>query len=120
MPFTTLATSPTLTLSRIKALTQGTSQSFLDALLNVVHSGDARRLRDEDTWLSRLKKERDVEKKMVFYGVDMWTMLYPDIWERYETVDSFYLPVRSTFFCMLDRFNMVSSSKNSMTGFHRC
>lgn len=120
MPFTALAASPTLTLSRIKALTQGTSQSFLDALLNVVHSGDARRLRDEDTWLSRLKKERDVEKKMVFYGVDMWTMLYPDIWERYETVDSFYLPVRSTFFCMLDRFNMVSSSKNSMTGFHRC
>ena len=75
MPFTALAASPTLTLSRIKALMQGTSQSFLDAMLNVLHSADARRLEGEDTWLSRLKKERDVEKKMVFYGVDRWTML---------------------------------------------
>lgn len=93
VPFTALAASPTLTLSRIKALTQGTSQSFLDALLNVLHSADARRLEGEDTWLSRLKEERVVEKNMVFYGVDMWTMLYPDIWNRYEIVDSFYLPV---------------------------
>ena len=93
MPFTALAASPTLTLSRIKALTQGTSQSFLDALLNVLHLADARRLEGEDTWLSRLKKEREVEKAMVFYGVDMWTMLYPDIWDRHEIIDSFYLPV---------------------------
>lgn len=97
MPFTALAASPTLTLSRIKALTQGTSQSFLDALLNVLHSADARRLEGEDTWLSRLKHERDVEKKMVFYGVDMWTMLYPDIWDRYEIIDSFFLPVCPMF-----------------------
>ena len=93
MPFTALAASPTLTFSRIKALTQGTSQSFLDALLNVLHSADARRLEGEDTWLSRLKQERDVEKKMVFYVVDMWTMLYPDIWDRYEIIDSVSLPV---------------------------
>lgn len=58
-----------------------------------MHSADARRLEGEDTWLSRLKADRDVEKKMVFYGVDMWLMLYPEIWDRHETIDSFYLPV---------------------------
>lgn len=55
----------------------------------------ARPLEGEDTWLSRLKKERDVDKKTVFYGVDVWTMLYHDIWDCYETIDSFYLPVCS-------------------------
>ncbi|OQE30597.1 hypothetical protein PENFLA_c003G03564 [Penicillium flavigenum] len=92
IPFTALAAPPTLTLSRIKAMTQGSGQSFLDAWLNVMHSADARRLVGEDTWLSRLKSERAPEKKMVYYGIDMWCMLYPEIWDRYETVDSFYLP----------------------------
>ncbi|EAU35167.1 predicted protein [Aspergillus terreus NIH2624] len=92
IPFTALAAPPTLTLSRIKAMTQGSGQSFLDAWLNVMHSADARRLVGEDTWLSRFKAERAPEKKMVYYGIDMWCMLYPEIWDRYETVDSFYLP----------------------------
>ncbi|GES58558.1 transferase [Aspergillus terreus] len=92
IPFTALAAPPTLTLSRIKAMTQGSGQSFLDAWLNVMHSADARRLVGEDTWLSRFKSERAPEKKMVYYGIDMWCMLYPEIWDRYETVDSFYLP----------------------------
>ncbi|GIJ87100.1 hypothetical protein Asppvi_006003 [Aspergillus pseudoviridinutans] len=92
IPFTALAAPPTLTLSRIKAMTQGSGQSFLDAWLNVMHSADARRLVGEDTWLSRFKSERASEKKMVYYGIDMWCMLYPEIWDRYETVDSFYLP----------------------------
>jgi ethanolaminephosphotransferase len=74
-------------------MTQGSGQSFLDAWLNVMHSADARRLVGQDTWLSRLKSERATEKKMVYYGIDMWCMLYPDIWDRFETVDSFYLPV---------------------------
>ncbi|EAW23640.1 uncharacterized protein NFIA_023510 [Aspergillus fischeri NRRL 181] len=92
IPFTALAAPPTLTLSRIKAMTQGSGQSFLDAWLNVMHSADARRLVGEDTWLSRFKSERAPEKKMIYYGIDMWCMLYPEIWDRYETVDSFYLP----------------------------
>ncbi|KAI1381950.1 alkaline phosphatase-like protein [Hypoxylon crocopeplum] len=92
IPFTALAASPTLTISRIKALTQGTGQSFLDAWLNIANSDDARRLEGEDTWLSRLKTERDVEKKMLFYGIDVWHVLYPDIFDRYEAIDSFYVP----------------------------
>ncbi|OJZ83513.1 hypothetical protein ASPFODRAFT_141130 [Aspergillus luchuensis CBS 106.47] len=92
IPFTALAAPPTLTLSRIKAMTQGSGQSFLDAWLNVMHSADARRLVGEDTWLSRFRAESAPEKKMVYYGIDMWCMLYPEIWDRYETVDSFYLP----------------------------
>ena len=122
VPFTALAASPTLTLSRIKALTQGTSQSFLDALLNVLHSADARRLEGEDTWLSRLKKEKDPEKKMVFYGVDMWTMLYPEIWDRHETIDSFYLPVRSISLRarVAKRLQEVSASELTTIGLHHC
>jgi ethanolaminephosphotransferase len=76
-------------------MTQGSGQSFLDAWLNVMHSADARRLVGEDTWLSRFKSERAPEKKMIYYGIDMWCMLYPEIWDRYETVDSFYLPMSS-------------------------
>lgn len=79
-------------------MTQGSGQSFLDAWLNVMHSADARRLVGEDTWLSRFKTESAPEKKMVYYGIDMWCMLYPEIWDRYETVDSFYLPVSSHSF----------------------
>lgn len=47
----------------------------------------------EDTWLSRFKVDRDVDKKMVFYGIDVWPILYPEIFDRYESTDSFYVPV---------------------------
>ncbi|RYP07496.1 hypothetical protein DL765_009140 [Monosporascus sp. GIB2] len=92
IPLTAWAASPTLTISHIKALTQGTSQSFLDAWLNIANNDDARRLDGEDTWLYRLKTEKHVRKKMVFYGIDVWTVLYPEIWDRYEVTDSFYVP----------------------------
>ncbi|KAF7590573.1 hypothetical protein BBP40_002662 [Aspergillus hancockii] len=96
IPFTALASPPILTLSHIKALTQGTSQSFLDAWLNVKHLADTRRLEGEGTWLSRLKSGRASEKKVVYYGIDMWCLLYPEIWDLYETVNSVYLPVSMT------------------------
>ncbi|KAI2613392.1 alkaline phosphatase-like protein [Hypoxylon sp. NC1633] len=92
MPFTARAASPTLTMSRIKAMTQGTSQSFLDLWLNIANSPNAARQHDVDTWLSRLKKEKDVEKKMVYYGTKTWLMLYPEIFDRHDGVDSYYVP----------------------------
>ncbi|KAI0406532.1 alkaline-phosphatase-like protein [Xylaria palmicola] len=92
IPLTALAALPTLTVSRLKALTQGTAQSFLDAWVNVANSPDVIRLEGEDTWLSRLKSSRGYEKKLVFYGVDMWLDLYPDIFDRYEGFFGFYMP----------------------------
>ncbi|KAJ0413689.1 transferase [Aspergillus carlsbadensis] len=97
LPFTALASPPTLTVSRIKAMAQGTGQSFLDAWLNVMHSPDATRLVGEDTWLARFKAARARGPgrpggKMVYYGVDMWCLLYPEVWDRFETVESFFLP----------------------------
>lgn len=83
---------PTLTVSRIKALTQGSSQSFLDAWLNVANSPEAMRLDGEDTWLSRLKASRRGTKKIVFYGIEMWVDLYPDVFDRKEDFSSFHVP----------------------------
>jgi ethanolaminephosphotransferase len=77
----------------VKALTQGTSQSFLDVWLNVFESESARSLAGADTWLSRLKTERDPDKKMVFYGADLWLDVYSDIFDRFEGTDAWYLPV---------------------------
>ncbi|KAF1832636.1 alkaline phosphatase-like protein, partial [Decorospora gaudefroyi] len=96
MPFTARAAAPTLTLSRVKALTQGTSQSFLDVWLNVFESESARSLAGADTWLSRLKAERTPEKKMVFYGADLWLDVYSDIFDRFEGTDAWYLPEFTT------------------------
>ena len=92
IPFTARAASPTLTLSRIKALTRGTSQSFLDVWLNVFESENARSLAGVDTWLSRLKAEQSPDKKMVFYGADLWLDMYSDIFDRFEGTDAWYLP----------------------------
>ncbi|KAK2024965.1 alkaline phosphatase-like protein [Colletotrichum zoysiae] len=92
VPFTAMAALPTLTVSRLKALTQGTVQSFLDAWVNVANSPDIIQLKGEDTWLSRLKAAHGYKKKLVFYGVDMWLDLYPDIFDRYEGFFGFYMP----------------------------
>ncbi|QPH02878.1 hypothetical protein C2857_007096 [Epichloe festucae Fl1] len=92
IPFTALAAMPTLTVSRIKALTQGSSQSFLDAWLNVANSPEAMRLDSEDTWLSRLKASHGGENKIVFYGIEMWVQLYPDVFDRQEAFSSFHIP----------------------------
>ncbi|OCK76489.1 alkaline phosphatase-like protein [Lepidopterella palustris CBS 459.81] len=96
VPFTARAAAPTLTLSRVKALTQGTSQSFLDVWLNVFESENARSLAGADTWLSHLKVERDQDKKMVFYGAELWLDMYADIFDRFEGTDAWYLPEFST------------------------
>ncbi|KAI1495879.1 alkaline-phosphatase-like protein [Biscogniauxia marginata] len=92
VPFTARAASPTLTLPRVKALTQGTGQTFLDVLLNIANSEDAVRQDGVDSWLSRLKTERDPEKNMVFYGDKTWLLLYPEIFDRYDGVEDFYIP----------------------------
>ncbi|KAI1662856.1 alkaline-phosphatase-like protein [Daldinia decipiens] len=92
VPITALSAMPTLTLSRIKALTQGSSQSFLDAWLNVVNWPEDSRLDSGDTWLTRLKASRTDQKKLVFYGIEEWVDLYSDVFDRQEYFSSFHLP----------------------------
>ncbi|KAF2965313.1 hypothetical protein GQX73_g8275 [Xylaria multiplex] len=92
VPITALSAMPTLTLSRIKALTQGSSQSFLDAWLNVVNWPEDSRLDGGDTWLARLKASRADQKELVFYGIEEWLDLYPDVFDRVESFSSFQLP----------------------------
>ncbi|KAJ3580513.1 hypothetical protein NPX13_g66 [Xylaria arbuscula] len=100
VPITALSAMPTLTLSRIKALTQGSSQSFLDAWLNVVNWPEDSRLDGGDTWLARLKASRADQKELVFHGIEEWVDLYPDVFDRMETFASFQLP------------NLVHSDRN--------
>ncbi|KAI1800132.1 alkaline-phosphatase-like protein [Daldinia bambusicola] len=92
VPITALSAMPTLTLSRIKALTQGSSQSFLDAWLNVVNWPEDSRLDGGDTWLLRLKESRTDRKKLVFYGIEEWVDLYPGVFDRKKDFSSFHLP----------------------------
>lgn len=92
VPITALVSMPILTLSSIKALTQGSSQSFLDAWLNVVNWPEDSRLDGGDTWLVRLKESRTEHQKLVFYGIEEWIDLYPDVFDRKEDFSSFHLP----------------------------
>ncbi|SLM39831.1 Type I phosphodiesterase/nucleotide pyrophosphatase/phosphate transferase, partial [Lasallia pustulata] len=79
-----------LTISRIKAMTTGSSPSFLDVILNLADSEAASTLADEDTWLARLKAKES--GKLVFYGENTWLQLFPDTFDRTDGVSTFYVP----------------------------
>ncbi|OTF73664.1 GPI ethanolamine phosphate transferase 2-like protein, partial [Euroglyphus maynei] len=77
-----VATIPTVTLPRIKALITGTLPSFMDYFLNL----NPMVMKNNDVEKNKLKKQRDdnlVEqfnqhgKSIVFYGDDTWTQLFP-------------------------------------------
>ncbi|KAB0804642.1 hypothetical protein PPYR_01612 [Photinus pyralis] len=75
--------SPTVTLPRIKALTTGRVPQFLDVVLNLVGTN---KLND-----SILHQAKNAGKKIIFYGDDTWLKLYPDVFERWEGVTSFFV-----------------------------
>ncbi|KAF9576070.1 major facilitator super transporter protein [Mortierella alpina] len=54
IPFTALASAPTVTLPRLKALTTGTVPGFLDAILNIAESDQSSTLANQDNWLAQL------------------------------------------------------------------
>ncbi|KAJ5104042.1 hypothetical protein N7532_004571 [Penicillium argentinense] len=90
VPFTARASPPSLTISRIKAMTIGSNPSFLDVILNIADDNDASDLSNEDTWLSRLKAT--LRGKLVFYGENTWLQLYPDVFDRSEGASAFFVP----------------------------
>ena len=111
LPYTAHATSPTITMPRVKALTTGSIPSFLDVILNFAESDTTSTLAGQDTWLaqlgskgrsaigqsigesqSMLEKEQQ-EKKLVFYGDNTWLKLFPGFFERADGTSSFFVSV---------------------------
>ncbi|ORX92581.1 alkaline phosphatase-like protein [Basidiobolus meristosporus CBS 931.73] len=88
LPYTAIATAPTVTLPRLKALTTGTVPNFLDAVFNIAES-DSSSLSNQDSWLAQLKVSRN--KKIHFYGDDTWIRLFPGMFARSEGTSSFFV-----------------------------
>lgn len=99
MPFTAHATSPTITMPRVKAITTGSIPSFVDVILNFAESDTTSTLATQDTWLAQIKaKEFEAGKgKLVMYGDDTWLKLFPDFFERADGTSSFFVSVSSLF-----------------------
>jgi ethanolaminephosphotransferase len=91
MPFTAHATSPTITMPRIKAITTGSIPSFLDVILNFAESDTTSTLATQDTWLAQMKAKGT--GKMVMYGDDTWLKLFPNFFDRADGTSSFFVSV---------------------------
>lgn len=98
VPFTAHATSPTITMPRLKAITTGSVPSFVDLILNFAESDTSSTLSTQDTWLAQIKaKDFDNGKgKLVMYGDDTWLKLFPDFFERADGTNSFFVSVSAT------------------------
>ncbi|KAI0402726.1 alkaline-phosphatase-like protein [Xylaria palmicola] len=89
MPFTAHATSPTITMPRIKAMTSGTTPSFLDAILSFDEADTSSTLAAQDTWLAQMRAKNT--GKLVMYGDDTWLKLFPGTFDRAEGTTSFFV-----------------------------
>ncbi|KAI9478666.1 MAG: alkaline-phosphatase-like protein [Benjaminiella poitrasii] len=88
-PFTAKATTPTVTLPRIKALTTGTIPSFLDAILNIAESDTSSSLENHDNWVYQFKHNNN--KTIHFFGDDTWMRLFPDLFDKTDGTTSFFV-----------------------------
>ncbi|KAI0201485.1 alkaline-phosphatase-like protein [Astrocystis sublimbata] len=89
IPFTAHATSPTITMPRIKAMTTGTTPSFLDAILSFDEADTSSTLASQDTWLAQMKAKDT--GKLIMYGDDTWLKLFPATFDRAEGTTSFFV-----------------------------
>ncbi|ESZ94512.1 hypothetical protein SBOR_5092 [Sclerotinia borealis F-4128] len=102
LPFTAHATSPTITMPRIKAITTGSIPSFLDVILNFAESDTSSSLANQDTWLAQMKAKGG--GKMIMYGDDTWLKLFPETFDRTDGTSSFFVSVsRRVDFTEVDR-----------------
>ncbi|CAG8491105.1 2409_t:CDS:10 [Acaulospora morrowiae] len=88
IPYTAIASAPTVTLPRIKALTTGTVPNFLDAVLNIAESDTSSSLARQDNWLIQLKNSRN--KTISFFGDDTWIKLFPGVFNITDGTTSFF------------------------------
>ncbi|KAH7386805.1 alkaline-phosphatase-like protein [Phaeosphaeria sp. MPI-PUGE-AT-0046c] len=93
LPLTAHATSPTITMPRVKAITTGSIPSFVDVILNFAESDTTSTLGTQDTWLAQIKaKDYGGDKgKLVMYGDDTWLKLFPGFFERADGTTSFFV-----------------------------
>lgn len=91
VPFTAHATSPTITMPRVKAITTGSIPSFLDVILNFAESDTTSTLAYQDTWLAQMKVKEG--GSLVFYGDDTWLKLFPETFVRADGTSSFFVSV---------------------------
>ncbi|KAI1754343.1 alkaline-phosphatase-like protein [Xylaria castorea] len=89
LPFTAHATSPTITMPRIKAMTTGTTPSFLDAILSFDEADNSSTLASQDTWLAQMRAKNT--GKLIMYGDDTWLKLFPGTFDRAEGTTSFFV-----------------------------
>ncbi|KAL2128578.1 hypothetical protein VTI74DRAFT_9003 [Chaetomium olivicolor] len=89
LPFTAHATSPTVTMPRLKAITTGSIPSFLDVVLNLDEADESSSLAAQDTWLAQMKAKDT--GKLVMYGDDTWLKLFPGMFDRAEGTTSFFV-----------------------------
>ncbi|RKU41762.1 major facilitator super transporter protein, variant 2 [Coniochaeta pulveracea] len=88
-PFTAHATSPTVTMPRLKAITTGSIPSFLDVILNLDETDESSSLASQDTWLAQMKAKG--AGKLVMYGDDTWLKLFPNTFDRADGTTSFFV-----------------------------
>ncbi|KAI9040880.1 mannose-ethanolamine phosphotransferase LAS21 [Aspergillus affinis] len=88
LPFTAYASSPTVTMPRLKAITTGSVPSFLDVILNIAESDTSSTLAHQDTWLAQLRANGG---KLVMYGDDTWLKLFPGMFSRADGTTSFFV-----------------------------
>lgn len=93
IPFTAHATSPTVTMPRIKAITTGSIPSFLDVILNIDEGDESSSLASQDTWLAQMKAKKT--GKLLLYGDDTWMKLFPGLFDRADGTSSFFVAVWS-------------------------
>ncbi|KAH6841078.1 alkaline-phosphatase-like protein [Chaetomium sp. MPI-CAGE-AT-0009] len=89
LPFTAHATSPTVTMPRLKAITTGSIPSFLDVVLNLDEGDESSSLASQDTWLAQMKAKGT--GKLVMYGDDTWLKLFPGTFDRADGTTSFFV-----------------------------
>ncbi|KAL8809711.1 MAG: hypothetical protein Q9200_003180 [Gallowayella weberi] len=91
IPYTAHATAPTITMPRIKAITTGSTPSFLDVVLNFAETDKSSSLESQDTWLAQLKAKPN--GRLVMYGDDTWLKLFPATFARADGTSSFFVSV---------------------------
>lgn len=75
---------PTVTMPRLKAMTSGTIPNFIDLVLNFGANEMT-----VDNFVSQLKA---TQGKIVFYGDNTWTKMFPNVFTRQgDNVDSLYV-----------------------------
>ncbi|CAL1536141.1 unnamed protein product, partial [Lymnaea stagnalis] len=83
LQFTAEVHPPTVTLPRIKAITTGSTPSFVDVVLNFGASS-----LDEDNIIAQMKMDG---RKIIFFGDDTWLRLFPGYFDRSDGTTSFFV-----------------------------